>query len=90
MLSKIFDCNDINIRKEIPFFIRLKKRHIYNFECIEKKKTILPPAASSSIFNMDLGPNVVRIMSATACPSYKLNKTKIEKNKNHEMLGRRI
>jgi hypothetical protein len=51
-------------------------------KCIEKKKkTILPPAASSSIFNMDLGPNVVRIMSATACPSYKLNKTKIEKNK---------
>jgi hypothetical protein len=50
---------------------------MYNYECIEKIKKYLPPVASSSIFNMDLGPNVVRIMSATACPSkYKLNKTK--------------
>jgi hypothetical protein len=81
MLSKIFDCNDINIRKEIPFFIRLKKGIYIILNVSKKKKTILPPAASSSIFNMDLGPNVVRIMSATACPSYKLNKTKIEKNK---------
>lgn len=29
--------------------------------------TTIPPAASRSIFSMDLGPNVVRIMSATAC-----------------------
>jgi hypothetical protein len=27
----------------------------------------VPPLASRSIFNMDLGPNVVRMMSATAC-----------------------
>jgi hypothetical protein len=27
----------------------------------------IPPPASRSIFSMDLGPNVVRMMSATAC-----------------------
>jgi hypothetical protein len=27
----------------------------------------VPPLASRSIFNMDLGPNVVRMMSATPC-----------------------
>jgi hypothetical protein len=27
----------------------------------------VPPLASRSIFNMDLGPNVVRMMSDTAC-----------------------
>ena len=26
-----------------------------------------PPLASSNIFNIDLGPNVVRMISATAC-----------------------
>ena len=27
----------------------------------------IPPPASSNIFSIDLGPNVVRIISATAC-----------------------
>lgn len=44
----------------IRFYFRRKTKHS------KKKKNEKPPLASSSIFNMDRGPKVVRIMSATA------------------------
>lgn len=45
-----------------PRFISNRTENIYLSTEIKS-----PPPASSNIFNMDLGPKVVRIMSATAC-----------------------
>lgn len=38
-----------------------------NYKLSQQTTQNSPPAASRSIFNIDRGPKVVRIMSATAC-----------------------